>query len=198
VIPRSRRQTRQPSRESVLVYSHYRRFLQDQSSVKWESQLQGIMASGITHPTAPPVSSDILKNWIMVVLTLVFITLYGAALTGLLKPLTDEKMVLRLEPIIFVIIGYYFGRLPGQQNEKTLKHEINRQTQRYDAAQSAKEQALQANEAMEEKMKNVKATLSAEVAAFATASGSHSLRSATLRDDELRPMVNAALRILNS
>src|SRR5947208_13509937 len=88
------------------------------------------METGITRPATPPASSEILKNWIMVVLTLVFITLYGAALTGLLKPLADEKMVLRLEPIIFVIIGYYFGRLPGQQNEKTLKDEIGRQTQK--------------------------------------------------------------------
>jgi hypothetical protein len=134
----------------------------------------------------------------MVVLTLVFITLYGAALTGLLKPLTDEKMVLRLEPIIFVIIGYYFGRLPGQHNERTLKQEINRQTQRADAAQSAKEQALQTNEALEEKVKNVKATLNVETVAFVTASGSHSLRSATVRDEDFRPTVNAALRILNS
>jgi len=156
------------------------------------------MGTGITHPATPPASSEILKNWIMVVLTLVFISLYGAALTGLLKPLADEKMVLRLEPIIFVIIGYYFGRLPGQQNEKTLKQEVDRQTQRGDAAQSAKEQALQSNEAMEEKMKNVKATLSSDAAVFATTSGSHSLRSATVRDEDLRPMVNAALRILNS
>src|SRR5438132_6765759 len=118
------------------------------------------MATGITHPTSPPAAAaDTLKNWIMVVLTLIFISLYGAALIGWLKPLADEKMVLRLEPIIFVIIGYYFGRLPGQQNEKTLKQEISRQTQRSDASQSAKEQALQSNEALEEKVKNVKATL---------------------------------------
>ena len=156
------------------------------------------MASGITHPTAPPASSDTLKNWIMVVLTLVFISLYGAALVGWLKPLADEKMVLRLEPIIFVIIGYYFGRLPGQQNEKTLQKEVSRQTQRADASQSAKEQALQSTEALEEKIKNVKATLAAESSVFVTGSGSHSLRSATLREEELRPVVNAALRILNS
>ena len=156
------------------------------------------MSSGITRLTAPPAASDTLKNWIMVVLTLVFISLYGAALVGWLKPLADEKMVLRLEPIIFVIIGYYFGRLPGQQNEKTLQQEVSRQTQRADASQSAKEQALQTNEALEEKMKNVKVTLSADAAAFANTSGSHSLRSATVRDDDLRPVVNAALRILNS
>jgi len=46
---------------------------------------------------------DALRNWLMVVLTLIFVALYGAALIGWLKPLADEKMVLRLEPIIFVI-----------------------------------------------------------------------------------------------
>ena len=156
------------------------------------------MATGIAHPTAPPATADTLKNWIMVVLTLVFISLYGAALIGWLKPLADEKMVMRLEPIIFVIIGYYFCRLPGQQNEKTLKQEIGRQTQRADAAQSVKEHALQSNEALEEKVKNVKAALTSETAVFATTSGSHSLRSATVREEELRPLVSAALRILNS
>src|SRR6266852_2753768 len=117
------------------------------------------MATGITHPTAPPATAETLKNWIMVVLTLVFISMYGAALVGWLKPLADEKMVLRLEPIIFVIIGYYFGRLPAQQNEKTLKDEISRQTQTADAAQHAKEQAQQSREAVEEKLKNVSAAL---------------------------------------
>jgi len=95
------------------------------------------MPTRTTHPTTPPAGADTLKNWIMVVLTLVFISLYGAALIGWLKPLADEKMVLRLEPILFVIIGYYFGRLPAQQNEKTLKQEISRQTQRGDADRRA-------------------------------------------------------------
>src|SRR5215510_1897107 len=120
------------------------------------------MSSGITHPATRPTTTETLKNWIMVVLTMIFISLYGAALIGWLKPLADDKMVLRLEPIIFVIIGYYFGRLPGQQNERTLKEEIGRQTQRSDAAQSAKEQALKTNEALEEKVKNVRMVLSGD------------------------------------
>ena len=156
------------------------------------------MSTGIAHPTTPPPISDSLKSWVMVALTLIFIALYGAALFGWLRPLTDDKMVMRLEPIIFAIIGYYFGRMPGQQNERTLKQEINRQTQRADASQSVKEQALQSNEALEEKIKNVKATLASETAAFANTSGSHNLRFATVREEELRPVVNAALRILNS
>ena len=44
------------------------------------------MSTGITHPTTQPIAPDTLKNWIMVVLTLIFISLYGAALVGWLKP----------------------------------------------------------------------------------------------------------------
>lgn len=157
------------------------------------------MPNGTAHPTAPPATGDILKNWIMVVLTLLFVGLYAAALLGWLKPLADDKMVMRLEPIIFSIIGYYFGRLPGQQNERTLKQEISRQTQRADASQSAKEQALQASETLEEKIRNVKATLITEPLTFSSSSGADIFKSGTtIKDAELRPVVNAALRILSS
>lgn len=157
------------------------------------------MSTGITHPTTQPTTPDTLKNWIMVVLTLIFISLYGAALIGWLKPLADEKMVMRLEPIIFVIIGYYFGRLPGQQNERTLKQEINRQTQRADASQYAKEQALQSNESLEEKIKNVRAALGSEHSASMTASGSNLFAAGSRAPEEgTRHVVGAALRILNS
>jgi len=35
---------------------------------------------------------DALRNWLMVVLTLIFVALYGAALIEWLKPLATEKM----------------------------------------------------------------------------------------------------------
>src|SRR2546421_4930798 len=158
------------------------------------------MATSLTHPTAPPATADTLKNWIMVVLTLIFVSLYGAALIGWLKPLADEKMVLRLEPIIFVIIGYYFGRLPAQQNEKTLKDEIGRQTQKADAAQHAKEQALQSREALEEKIKNVNAALTAAAPATSRASFAEDVHkpNGAIKEEALRHSVSAAVRILNS
>ena len=87
--------------------------------------------------------TDALKSWIMLFLTIAFVILYALALSGRLKPLPDTSLVARLEPIIFVIIGYYFGRIPGQQNENTLKNEISRQTQRADAAQHARDQQRQ-------------------------------------------------------
>ena len=108
--------------------------------------------------TAPGIA-DALKSWVMVILTLGFVALYGLALIGTLKPLADFSLVSRIEPIIFVIIGYYFGRLPAQQNEKTLKLEINRQTQKAEAGQHAKEQLIQTRELLEEKLKNVKTAL---------------------------------------
>jgi hypothetical protein len=112
-------------------------------------------------------SSNALRNWVMTALTAAFALLYCAALLGWLRPLTDERAVARLEPIIFVIIGYYFGRLPAQQNERTLKDELSRQTQKADAAQHAKEQAQQAREALEEKIKNVRVTLAPSAAGAA-------------------------------
>lgn len=146
-------------------------------------------------PEKPPGQgmADVLKGWTMVVLTFVFVVLYGAALFGWLKPQPDVTMITRLEPIIFVIIGYYFGRLPAQQNEKTLKGEIGRQTQKADAAQHAKEQAQQSREAAEEKMKNIRAVLSPALA------HRNALASSGPQNNEaLQSSVHAALNILNS
>jgi len=144
--------------------------------------------------------TETLKSWVIVVLTLIFVVLYAAALLGWLKPLPDAAMVTRLEPIIFVIIGYYFGRLPAQQNEKTLKGEINRQTQKADAAQHSKEQAQQEREALEEKVKNAKAALnvgSLNVSAKTLAGNEKNIAGAT-KAESLSQSVETAARILGS
>lgn len=141
--------------------------------------------------------SDAIKGWIMMLLTLIFITLYGAALIGWLKPLPDEKMVTRLEPIIFVIIGYYFGRLPAQQTEKTLKDEITRQTQKAEAAQHAKEQSQQAREALEEKIKNARAAL-AQAAGVRASADSADAHGGASREEILRGSSLTALNILST
>ncbi|HSE19932.1 MAG TPA: hypothetical protein VLB46_22920 [Pyrinomonadaceae bacterium] len=139
--------------------------------------------------------ADALKGWVMVVLTFVFILLYGAALVGWLKPLADDKMVLRLEPIIFVIIGYYFGRLPGLQNEHTLREELGRQTQKADAAQYAKEQALLKREGLEEKLKNVAAALGPS-ASMPTTAGANDHREFT-NNPGFGRNIDVALKIIN-
>jgi hypothetical protein len=139
-------------------------------------------------------TDDALKGWVMIAVTLLFVALYGAALSGWLRPLADERMVTRLEPILFVIIGYYFGRLPAQQNEKTLKEEISRQTHRADAAQHAKEQAQQTREALEEKVKNARAALTPAASAKSLPEGTGAAGGA----ESLRASINSALNILSS
>jgi hypothetical protein len=152
------------------------------------------------EPSQAQAAADALKGWVMVALTLVFVALYGAALTGWLRPLADEKMVTRLEPIIFVIIGYYFGRMPAQQNEKTLKDEIGRQTQKADAAQHAKEQAQQSREALEEKINNARAALTSAAPAAAARSLAEGQErgGAPAKEEALRHSLAAALSVLNS
>jgi hypothetical protein len=136
--------------------------------------------------------SGAIKDWVLVFLTLAFIAFYGFALLGKLKPLADASIITRLEPIIFVMIGYHFGRLPSQQNEQTLKREIERQTQRADAAQHAKETALQSREVLDEKVKNARTALAPDAAAAGKGTGG---LEELLKD---RGAVVAAFNILNS
>ena len=112
-----------------------------------------------------------IKSSLLIILTLIFVLLYAAAFSGKLDPLKDNTMLSRLEPIIFVLIGFYFGSLPIQQNEGTLKGEITRQTQKADAAQYAKEKALQEHEMLEEKIKNAKTALKIIVPMKASTNG---------------------------
>lgn len=122
--------------------------------------------------------TETIRNWLMMAISLVFVALYGAALVGWLRPVSDITMIARLEPVIFVIIGYYFGRLPAQQNEKSLREEIDRQIRKSDEAQLLKEQAQKEREAMEEKIRNAKAALEREISKCTpdvSPTGSHTL-----------------------
>lgn len=109
--------------------------------------------------TAEKSITKILKDSTMVFLTLIFVLLYAAAFTGKFDPLKDNTLLLKLEPIIFILTGYYFARRPSQQNEQSLKEEIARQTQKADAVQYAKEKVLQEREMLEEKIKNARTAL---------------------------------------
>jgi len=154
----------------------------------------------VAKPTEVPSTSqsttDVIKGWLMILLTIAFVVLYGLALMGKIRPLADVSIVSRIEPIIFVIIGYYFGRSPAIQNEQSLKDEIVRQTQKADAAQHAKEQALQSREVFEEKLKNVNITLSRTAGNLS--STARSTAGTNGQQEELRHSVDTALVILKS
>ncbi len=141
-----------------------------------------------------------LKNWVILVLTFIFVALYAAALIGWLKPLSDTTVISRLEPLIFVIIGYYFGRLPATQNEETLKEEIDRQTQKATAAQHIKEQAQQEREALEERIKSVNTILSSVSTQqlFKTSATDFKNADETINYEFLQHSITTAIKILNS
>ncbi len=143
----------------------------------------------------PPPMTDTLKSWMMVILTLIFVLLYAGVFIGWI---TTTDAIKDLQPIIFVIIGYYFGRLPSQQNENSLKEEINRQSTKANAAANAKEKALQEREALEEKIKNVKAALSiGNIEASLTNSESDANKS-VVRNGSAFNSIETALKILSS
>ncbi len=130
--------------------------------------------------------AEILKDSIMVILTLIFVLLYAAAFTGKLDPLKDNTLLLKLEPIILILTTYYFARLASQQNQKILKDEIARVAQKADAAQYAKEKAQQERETLEERIRNAKTTLNA-------------IPSLKITDDQTKTeALKAAVRILDS
>ena len=73
--------------------------------------------------------------------------------------MADFSVLARFEPLIFVFIGYYFGRVPSWEIERSLKEEVGRQTRKTDATQQAKEQVQLEREGLEERVKNARAVL---------------------------------------
>jgi hypothetical protein len=135
----------------------------------------------------------------MICITLIFVSLYAAALFGWLRPLSDVTMITRLEPIIFVIAGYYFGRLPGQTIEGSLKEEIVRQSQRTYAMQHAKELAEKERDTIEERAKNARLALGAALNGVPDRlRGAENARTAQIINGTYREPVMIAAKILDS
>jgi hypothetical protein len=108
-------------------------------------------------PLAPPAIAS--PNRAMtIVLTVVFVALYVAAIFGV-GGTPNDAIVKLLQPIVYVIMGYFFGRLPADATEKslqantaTLQQEVTKVTS---DAGVAKEKQLTA----EGKLKHVRAIL---------------------------------------
>ena len=133
-----------------------------------DGKTEPIVGEAITMTTLKPLraktpASETLKDWFLVLLLLIFVVLYSLAFAGKRDPFKDNSMLLRFEPIIFVLVGYYFGRLPARHSEKVLHDELERQVQRADAAQQIKEKAQQDGEVLEERIRNARTMLTSRV-----------------------------------
>jgi|SoiMethySBSTD1v2_1073268.scaffolds.fasta_scaffold04711_5 hypothetical protein len=109
---------------------------------------------------------DAIRVWVMAIVSLGFVVLYGLALLGKIKTIADPAVLTRVEPLVFVIIGYYFGRIPGQQNEQSLKKEIGRLSDRANAAQQAMVSARELSGTLDEKVKNARTALAPDAIAL--------------------------------
>jgi hypothetical protein len=111
------------------------------------------------NPNTPvaPSMVDSLKSWTMVIITLVFVILYALSIAEVGK--LTISAVKELQPIVFVIIGYYFGRLPAQQVESALKEQVRGQANNATAARNAERTAEVERGVFEEKIKNTRTIL---------------------------------------
>jgi hypothetical protein len=142
------------------------------------------------------------RNWMMAGLTVIFIVLYVGALFGWIPghaTTQDQQTINRIEAIVFVIVGYYFGRLPAQANEATLKQEVSRQSGRAETAEQQKTTALQQQGRLEEKVKNARAALTTVPESAKPEMAPMLGRAAgTTETVAVHPTVMAALRVLDS
>jgi hypothetical protein len=112
------------------------------------------MSEPETTPT--PTISESAKTWAMLFITFVFIVLYVLTVVGVIK--TDDAMQ-NLQPIVFVIIGYFFGRLPSARVESSLKEQVAVQSNAAAAARHSEKMASMEREMLEEKVKNARIAL---------------------------------------
>ncbi|MEQ1764253.1 MAG: hypothetical protein ABL984_14070 [Pyrinomonadaceae bacterium] len=146
-------------------------------------------------PTVGGVTGN--RVWPMAVLTIVFLSLYLSALIGWLRPISDITMIARLEPILFLIFGYYFGRVPAREADQRLQKEYDHLFRKHELANRQREQSKAEKEAVEEKIRNVRIALRSELSELESEVRSDECHSRS----ELRGSAHAietAIKILNS
>lgn len=137
-----------------------------------------------------------IRSWTMVGLTALFVVLYVLALLGRFPETKDSFALQKLEPILFAIVAYYFGRVPGQKAEAALDEEQNQRKQAETRATEQKVEAAKANE----KIQNAKAALASSVPEPVGAAGSFAAALTTgtkgVEDRSVRHAAAAAMSIL--
>lgn len=78
------------------------------------------------------------RKWMVVAISVLFVGLYVGASLGLIDGKPNADLLGVLQPIVWVIIGYYFGRSPGEKVESRLKEQVDKSDAE---AKDAKEKA---------------------------------------------------------
>ncbi len=139
------------------------------------------------------------KSWIVVILTFVFIACYLDGLFG--SQVTPNKDIVNaLGPIVAVIIGYYFGRMPSEKVENSLKEQANQKTTEARQAQEERATALEQKSKLSQKVQDAISALSsgAPAAPVNELALTLSVKGADSPDDAVRTASVSALKILQS
>ncbi len=107
-------------------------------------------------PSTTSSISEEVKTWTMLFITVVFVILYALTVVDVIKA---SNAVQNLQPIVFVIVGYFFGRLPAAKVENSLKEQIVVQSNAAAAARQSEKVAATEREMLEEKVKNARIAL---------------------------------------
>ncbi len=133
---------------------------------------------------------DPIKKMIVVALTVVFTALYVIAIIGRWRWDSDREAIQLLQPIVYVIIGYFFGRMPSEATERSLRSVAADKTQQASEAQA--------------RLKSVRAVLSQTSAAPTAASPAPGRAAemmpagaASASHDDLRRSVAAAISVID-
>jgi hypothetical protein len=141
------------------------------------------------------------KTGIIVVLTIIFVALYVAGFAGWPKLAPDKEVIGPVAPIVAVIIGYYFGRVPSEKNEKSLQQQVNPRTQEAEHARNEQQQAQTDSTRLATKVIAARAALSAAAPA-APPDGLASTLSGAAGDapdpEAIRQAAISALQVLDS
>ncbi len=141
---------------------------------------------------------DQMKKIVVVALTALFVVLYVLAIVGNRWSPNDSAVRL-LQPIVYVIIGYFFGRMPSEANEKAQRAETDRQAGNANAAREAERAGATKQARLETKIRGAQALLSSPDLGIG---GTQSEFAAKLSQgkadpsDALRHTVAAALQLL--
>ena len=120
--------------------------------------------------------TELWRMRMVVTISILFVGLYAGASLGLIDGKPNADLLGVLQPVVWVIIGYYFGRVPGERVESRLKEQVDKSDAE---ARAAKDKAEESE-------------LAAKAASNLAASAARTAAAATTRISAAKAILRAA------
>ncbi|MFL6373737.1 MAG: hypothetical protein ACJ73D_03620 [Pyrinomonadaceae bacterium] len=100
-----------------------------------------------------------LKEICVMILPAVLLFVYMGVSIGWIRPVPDPILLDRIGPLVFLVIGFWVGRLPADKAQQLLREQLNELQSRLDHGDQIKERALREREVAAERIRMVSAIL---------------------------------------